>query len=127
MQNINVSLDEKLTALRANSYFSTLSEIVLQSLAPGVNLRLYERGEIICWQDDTSTALYIISHGSVKLFKLSPKGRELIIRVLEEGATFNEVPIFDHGANPVNVAALEDSTIWTIDANVMRACISQHP
>ncbi len=73
------------------------------------------------------TALYIISQGSVKLFKLSPKGRELIIRVLEEGATFNEVPIFDYGANPVNVAALEDSYIWAIDAEVIRLCISQHP
>jgi len=127
MQNKTVSLDEKLTALRANSYFSTLSEIVLQSLALGTNLRLYERGEVICWQDDTCTALYIISRGSVKLFKLSPKGRELIIRVLDEGATFNEVPIFDQGANPVNVATLEDSNIWAIEAEVIRQCINQHP
>jgi CRP/FNR family transcriptional regulator len=127
MQKKPVSIDEKLDALRANSYFSTLSDIVLQNLAPGTTLRLYERGEVICWQDDTCTALYIISQGSVKLFKLSLKGRELIIRVLDEGATFNEVPIFDHGVNPVNVAALEDSYIWTIDAEVIRSCINQHP
>jgi len=127
MQKIPVSLDEKLTALRANRYFSTLSDIVLQSLAPGTHLRLYERGEAICWQDDNRTALYIISSGSVKLFKLSPKGRELIIRVLDEGSTFNEVPIFDNGVNPVNVAALEDSSIWMIEAEVIRQCIQQHP
>jgi hypothetical protein len=60
MQKIPVSIDEKLAALRANSYFSTLSDIVLQSLAPGTTLRLYER-EVICWQDDLCTALYIIS------------------------------------------------------------------
>ena len=59
--------------------------------------------------------------GSVKLFKLSPKGRELIIRVFDENATFNEVPIFDYDTNPVNVAALEDSLLWVVDAEVIRA------
>ncbi|OGO36615.1 MAG: hypothetical protein A2W35_16485 [Chloroflexi bacterium RBG_16_57_11] len=34
---------------------------------------------------------------------------------------------FAGNTNPVNVAALEDSTIWTIDAEVIRLCISQHP
>jgi len=53
--------------------------------------------------------LYVIWHGSVKLFKLSPKGREYINKIFKEGATFNEVPVFDHGVNPVNVAALEES------------------
>ena len=127
MQKLNASLEEKLDVLRANSYFSTLSDKVLQSLAQGTNLRSYERGEAICWQGDVCTALYIISRGSVKLFKLSPKGRELIIRVFGEGATFNEVPIFDEGANPVNVAALEDSHIWIVDAEVIRSGIRQYP
>jgi CRP/FNR family transcriptional regulator len=127
MQNMTVSLKEKLDALRANSYFSTLSDRVLENLAQGTTLRLYQRGEVICWQDDVCTALYIISRGSVKLFKLSPKGRELIIRVFSEGASFNEVPIFDQGTNPVNVAALEDSHIWVVDAQVIRTCVRQHP
>ena len=127
MQNITVSLEEKLAALQANSYFSTLSDKVLHGLAQGTNLRLYEQGETICWQGDVCTALYIIKQGSVKLFKLSPKGRELIIRVFDEGATFNEVPIFDIDLNPVNVAALEDSRLWVVDAEVIRTCIRQHP
>lgn len=127
MQNLTVKLQEKLAALRANSYFSTLSDIVLNSLAHGTNLRLYERGETICWQGDVCTALYVIKQGSVKLYKLSPKGRELIIRVFDEGATFNEVPIFDYDPNPVNAAALEDCQLWAVDAEVIRTCIRQHP
>jgi CRP/FNR family transcriptional regulator len=127
MQNLTVNIQEKLAALRANSYFSSLSDKLLNSLAQGTNLRSYEAGEIICWQGDVCTALYIIKQGSVKLFKLSPKGRELIIRVFSEGATFNEVPIFDYDLNPVNVAALEECHLWTVDAEVIRSCIRQHP
>jgi CRP/FNR family transcriptional regulator len=127
MQILSISPAEKLTALRSNSYFSTLSDKVLGNLAQGTNLRFYERGEAICWQGDACTALYIIKQGSVKLFKLSPKGRELIIRVFAEGATFNEVPIFDYQPNPVNVAALEDSQLWVVEAEVIRSCILEHP
>jgi CRP-like cAMP-binding protein len=126
MQILSVRPEEKLIALRSNSYFSTLSDKVLGNLAQGTNLRLYERGEAICWQGDMCTALYIIKQGSVKLFKLSPKGRELIIRVLAEGATFNEVPIFDYEPNPVNVAALENSQLWVVDAEVIRKGILEH-
>ena len=46
--------------------------------------------------------------------------RELIINVFEEGATFNEVPVFDNGQNPVNTATLEDCEIWVVQAHVIQ-------
>jgi hypothetical protein len=39
--------------------------------------------------------------------KISPQGRELVIKVLKEGATFNEVPVIDNQLNPVNAATIE--------------------
>jgi CRP/FNR family transcriptional regulator len=75
---------------------------------------------VICWQGEPCSGLYIIRQGSVKLFKLSTKGRELIIKVFEEGATFNEVPVFDNGLNVVNVAALEDCEIWVVSAEAVQ-------
>ena len=69
----------------------------------------------------------MILQGSVKLFKESPQGRELVIKVMEEGATFNEVPFFDHQSNPVNVTASEDSEIWVIDPELLRHCIGKYP
>ncbi len=69
----------------------------------------------------------MIRKGSVKLFKLSPQGRQLVIKVFDQGATSNEVPVFDHQPNPVNVAVLEDCELWIIDDKVIRKCISRYP
>jgi CRP/FNR family transcriptional regulator len=69
----------------------------------------------------------MIRTGSVKLFKVSPHGRELVVKVLEEGATFNEVPVFDNGTNPINVAALEDCEIWIIEAGLLQDCLCRYP
>jgi CRP-like cAMP-binding protein len=71
--------------------------------------------------------LHIIEEGSVKLYRISPQGRQYIIRVLQEGDTCNEVPALDGGSNPVNVETLERSRVWVIEADLLRALVRAHP
>jgi CRP/FNR family transcriptional regulator len=82
---------------------------------------------MIFWEGDLCAGLHVIERGSVKLFKVSPQGRELIINTSEEGSTFNEVPVFDNGRNPVSAAALENCDIWVIDAAVIHSAMEQNP
>lgn len=126
VQKVNVSPAEKIAVLAKNPYFKSLDGQVLADLAQGTSLRLYQPEESVCWQGEDCAGLFILEQGSVKLFKLSPKGRELIIRVLPSGASFNEVPVFDRGQNPVNVAALEECRIWLVEAGTIRRCLEQH-
>jgi CRP/FNR family transcriptional regulator len=127
MHTIPVEASSKIKALRNNSYFSELDERILEELSLGVRLQRVERGEILFWEGDPSAGLHIIQRGSVKLFKTSAHGRELIIKVIDEGTTFNEVPVFDRGQNPVNAAALEESEIWVVEADAIQNAMNQHP
>jgi len=127
MKYISVSQAQKVTALSRNSYFSELSARILEELSQGVSFRRYARGEVLFWEGDPCEGLYIIERGSVKLFKTSVQGRELIIRVLEEAETFNEVPVFDRGQNPVNAAALEDCDIWVVNSDVIQRAVDAYP
>jgi len=127
MRILDANLDVKLKALRKNSYFDDLSEERLKEIAAQTQLRGFERGEILFWEDDPCAGLHIIEEGSVKLYRLSPQGRQYIIRVLQEGDTCNEVPAFDGGANPVNVETLERSRVWVIDAGLLRSLVRAHP
>jgi CRP/FNR family transcriptional regulator len=127
LENLFASLELKIEAVRSCRYFATLSDEILEEIASGVSLVRYQRGEVILWQDEPCSGLYILKQGSVKLFKLSPQGRELILRVFEEGTTFNEVPVFDGGLNPIHVAALEDCEIWVVAPSVIREAMFKHP
>jgi CRP/FNR family transcriptional regulator, cyclic AMP receptor protein len=98
---------------------------ILQKLADGMALVQYNPGEVICWQAEECRGLYILEKGKVKLYKLSSTGRELIIRILESGASFNEVPIFDRGGNEVNVAAMEESEVWLIEKTILQQMTRQ--
>ena len=101
--------------------------LMLQEIAEHMQLRGFERGEILFWEGDPCAGLHIIEEGSVKLYRLSTQGRQYIIRVLQEGDTCNEVPTFDGGTNPVNGETLERSKVWVIDDQTLRALVKSHP
>lgn len=127
MKSIATTKECKISALKKCGYFETLNPMLFSELAQGTRLRLYQPGEIVCWQGEKSEGLYIIHKGFVKLFKLSGKGRELVIRVFGEGTTFNEVPVFDGGENVVNVAVLEESEIWIVEREIIRKILKENP
>ena len=127
MHTIQVDTAQIIQVLRKNSYFNSLSQAILSEIAQGTQLACFNRGEIVFWEGEECTGLHAVEKGSVKLFKLSPQGQELVVRVLEEGATFNEVPVFDNGLNPISVAALEDSEIWIIEAALLRRALARYP
>ncbi|MFZ6026761.1 MAG: Crp/Fnr family transcriptional regulator [Chloroflexota bacterium] len=127
MQKLSALTSQKVQALGECPYFTTLNERLRHQLAENTHLYQYERDEVLFWQGEPCPGLFILEKGGVKLFKLSPQGRELIVRVLQEGTTFEEVPVFDGGTNPVNAAALETSLVWVVETASVQKLISEHP
>lgn len=127
MKLIEVSRAAKLQTLQKNPYFDELPETVLNDIAAHTQLRAYERGDLLFWEDDPAAGLHILERGSVKLYRVSPQGRQYIISVLTEGATCNEVPAFDGGTNPVNVEALEASRVWVVETGILRDLVKSNP
>jgi len=127
MPSLKPDSHEKLKALRTNVFFQGLGDESLHELAASTTLRHFERGAVLFWEGDPCSGLHIIQSGSVKLFRISPNGRQHIIRVLQEGETCNEVPVFDGETNPVNVEALEETTVWVVDAAAVQSLMRKDP
>jgi len=127
MKLVDVSNNEKIKTLGKNLYFDELPVEILKNIAEYTQLREIERGDVLFWEGDPCAGLHIIESGSVKLYRVSPQGRQYIIAVLTEGATCNEVPAFDGGTNPVNVEALETTRVWVVDANILRDLVKTEP
>jgi len=114
-------------ALQGNRYLSGLDEHILDLLSQHTRLIAYDAEEMIIREGQTGQGLCIVESGRVKIYKNSATGREMIITVMEEGESFNEVPVFDQLENPVNAGAVLDSMVWTIDSRVLRNVIADHP
>ena len=127
MKSIESKASERIKVLKGNEYFDELSDSILKDVADHMSLREYQRGDVLFWEGDPCDGLHIIEHGSAKIFKLSPQGRQYIVRILQEGDTFSEVPAFDEGANPVNVEALETCRVWVIEIQKLHELIMTNP
>lgn len=102
------------TLLRRVPYFAGLPDPVFVALIAAAVERRYGRGQVIFLEGEPGAGLHVIAEGQVKIFKLSPQGREQILHRLGPGDTFNDVAVLDGGPNPASAAALTDVTLCVI-------------
>lgn len=113
--------------LKSIPYFQDLDAQALEGLrAHAFEVRL-QKGHVLFTEGEPAQAMYVIRSGKVKIFKLSPDGREQVLRIAEAGDCFNEVPIFDDGPNPANAQAVEPAALWGIRREEMRRLVEEHP
>jgi CRP/FNR family transcriptional regulator, cyclic AMP receptor protein len=106
---------DQLSTLRQISLFSELSDSTLQQISRIAFRCKFERGEMILLEGDPCSAVYFISSGEVRIFRLNQSGREQVLVKLGSGSAFNTVPPFQ--PQPVNQAsgrALTDVTLFAI-------------
>ncbi len=113
--------------LKAIPYFEDLDARALERIRVSVfDLRLV-KGQVLFTEGEPAQAMYMVRSGQVKIFKVSPDGREQVLRIAAAGDCFNEVPIFDEGPNPANAQAVEPAALWGIRRTDMRRLVEEHP
>ncbi|MBT3188274.1 MAG: Crp/Fnr family transcriptional regulator [Anaerolineae bacterium] len=127
MKLLPASISEKLQTLRGNIYFEGLDSSALDIVTENMRLYQFKRKETVFLEGEKCVGLHILKSGSAKIYRLSPQGRQYIVNILHEGATFNEVSVYGGGANPVNVETLEKATIWIISVDALRKLVLSYP
>jgi len=113
--------------LSALPYFAELDPATLKTIAQAATRREYETGQVVFLEGEPCAGLYVVQDGWLKVVKLSPDGREQVLRIVSAGEAFNEVSVFAVAPNPATVVALEPSTVWIIQRKVMLRLLDQHP
>ncbi len=114
-------------ALKAQPYFKALDQAALERLARTLIERKYEKDETVFLEGEPCQGLYIVREGSVRIFKLSPEGREQVLAITRAGGSFNEVAVFDRGPNPANVSAAEETVLWIVPQAAILDLIEHNP
>jgi CRP/FNR family transcriptional regulator len=91
--------------------FAGVTEADLDELLPLARAREYEKGELLFSDGDPAAGFYILASGKVKIYKLSPEGKERILHIIHPVATFAEAAIFGDGRYPAYAEPLEKSTL----------------
>ncbi|GAB4474265.1 MAG: Crp/Fnr family transcriptional regulator [Anaerolineae bacterium] len=116
-----------MACLQRHVCFEALEPSLLQEIAAQAISRPFGAGELLLLEGDETPGLWLIESGRVKVFKLSPDGREQILHFFGPSDTFNEASLFRDHANPANAAALTPGLAWVVPAAAVRAVIAHSP
>lgn len=87
----------------------------------------YKKGDMLFCEGNSSTHVFLIKKGSVKGFKSTEEGKELIIGLYQDKMFVGLVSTLGNFANTENAQVLEDSDIIKIDKKEVRAIIQNNP
>ena len=119
--------DHLLKQLQTNSMFAGLDEKTLRTLAQDAHWREYSAGEVVVLEGEALPGLLYLQSGWIKVVKVSPAGREQVLRFLEPGETFNEVGVFADQPNPATAIALEQAGVRLIRSETVMRLLRENP
>ncbi len=85
------------------------------------------RGEMVFMEQDEGNGFYLVAEGMVKIFKVSPSGKEQILHVFGPGEPFGEVPVFSGKRFPANAETIRKSRLLFFPRTAFLNLITAHP
>ena len=121
-------MDDPVQSLRTFGLFRDVSEDAVARLARAGVQRTYAAREVIIIQDEPTQFTYFILEGSVRVYRVSPQGREQVLACLSAGQCFGTVPIFLHRRhNHATVSAITPAAIHVVPEDTFRRIVAQCP
>ena len=96
-------------ALKECALFEKLPDAQLKEIAAISFEKSFGRAETIFFEGDEGNGFYLVSSGKVKIYKMSPAGKEHILHIFGPGEPFGEVPVFHGQPFPASAESLVKS------------------
>jgi CRP/FNR family transcriptional regulator, dissimilatory nitrate respiration regulator len=100
--------------LERTDFFRSISLTGRRAVASICIPKTMRKREILFMEGDRGTAMYLMAQGVVELFKTSPEGKEVVIKLVRPGEIFGEVVLFEKDAFPVSASALTPVQVFLL-------------
>ncbi|MGQ9647866.1 MAG: Crp/Fnr family transcriptional regulator [Thermodesulfobacteriota bacterium] len=97
--------------LRRCPLFAGLKEDDLKRIRAIASLKQMEKKQILFSEGEQARGFYVILSGRVKLFKVSPEGKEQILHIVNAPDAFAEAALFLEGTYPAFAEAMTDGQL----------------
>jgi len=92
-------------------FFKGLSDEELESIRQIAVERTYRRNQLVFSDGEEGRGFFLILAGKVKVFKMSPEGKEQILHILGTGEPLGQVAVFAGNSFPANAQAITESRL----------------
>jgi len=107
--------------------FAGLKEEDLKRIRAVASLRHVGKKEILFGEGEEAKGFFVILSGKVKLYKMSPDGKEQILHIVSAPDAFAEAALFLEGSYPAFAEALTDSQLLFFPKREFIQLIERNP
>jgi CRP-like cAMP-binding protein len=122
-----MSLPEVDEAIRRTTMYRRLSEGDRTHLAAVSKLKRYEKGDQVFGEGDPSDVFAVVVSGRVKIVKMTPAGKDVILEIFGTGDPFGAVAAYEGRPFPASAIALEDTVCLLTPRQSFFVLLEQHP
>jgi CRP/FNR family cyclic AMP-dependent transcriptional regulator len=120
-------LADKLAFLKQVPLCAHMADQELIAFSQDLKLREYAKGQIIFRQEDLGHTLYIILHGKVRVFRLTPSGLETTLTILGTGDLVGEFAVIDQQPRSASARAIGKCSLLQMSAETFLRHVHEQP
>lgn len=109
------------------SLFEQLSAAELAQLESRSRHQTFARKGLIYLPSDHSNSVLLVTAGRVRLYAVTPDGKESVLALIEPGELFGELALFGQVRREEFAEAIEKTSIVMIPGDEMRRLMETHP
>jgi CRP/FNR family transcriptional regulator len=113
--------------LRETPSFRRLSAEDRQRVADVARLGTFAKGETVFAEGEPSDHFYSVASGRVKVVKMLPSGKEVILEVFGAGEPLGAVAVYEGRPFPASAIAMDDTTCILIPRAAFFALLERYP
>lgn len=113
--------------LRRSTIFRRLTPEDRRRLAAVATLRQFEKGATLFLEGDGSDFLYTVVTGRVKVFKVTPRGTDVILEIFGPGDPVGAVAVYESRPYPASAIALEPTTCMLVPRQAFFSLLETYP
>lgn len=120
-------MSEKFWYLKSCALFEQLAPEDAALLESRARARTFERKQLVYVPDNQADSLLVVTSGRIKLYHITPEGRESILALIEPGEVFGELCLLDTAPRDEFAEAMAKTQIILIPGDVVRQLMEQRP
>lgn len=117
----------KLWYLENFNLFEGLAEDKMMELEKITSMQETSKNDPIYFAQEPSNSIFFLKKGRVKLSRISPDGKEMIIALVNPGEVFGELSILDIAERNDFATALDESLICAISKDDFKSFVEKNP
>jgi CRP/FNR family cyclic AMP-dependent transcriptional regulator len=113
--------------LREVDLFAGLTLDQLREISRTLPMTACRTGGLVTSPEDDGERLYIIKRGRVRLYRLTPDGKQLTLDILDKGRIVGRMSWLGQELNEVYAEAMEDAVVCSFTPEELRRLIDRFP